>query len=136
MAGRAMPLLEEALVRLSMNGVPSDWNSVVVARCSERPKPSPSVNVRGLLEIELAGQRDIAVFGGGELVVEFEVGIEILPSVGRADISARARDERTLAPSASQMPFLFAVRNSCPTICATLPLLPHPPTARCGASST
>src|SRR5713226_6278495 len=45
-------------------------------------------------QIDLADKRDIAVGRGGELVVQLEVVGEVLPSVGRPDITARTMDER------------------------------------------
>src|SRR5260370_37323374 len=46
------------------------------------------------------------------------------------------RTNGTSAPKASHVLSLCAVRNSCPEIWATLAVLPHPPTFRCGDSST
>src|SRR5260370_33967037 len=45
-------------------------------------------------QIDLADKCDIAVGRGGELMVQLEVVGEVLPSVGRPDVTARTLDER------------------------------------------
>ena len=47
-----------------------------------------------LRQIDFSGQRDIAVRRRGELPIQLEILIQVLPSVGLADIAAGAPHER------------------------------------------
>ena len=87
MTARAMPLLEEAGTMLSER-----FRERLIQRrhCAIELAAEAEAQREGvaLAQIDLGGERDVAVECGGELIVHFEVGVKVLPSVGIADVSA------------------------------------------------
>ena len=87
MAARAIPLLEEAGAmhreRLGERLIQCRHGAIELAAESQAKRERVA-----LAQIDLGGERDIAVDRGGELIVHLEIGAEVLPSVSIADVSA------------------------------------------------
>ena len=67
------------------------------------------MNAVALAQIDLGGQRDVAVERGGELIIHLEVGVQVLPAVGVADVSARGPQKRRRR--SQRQPDAFLVRG-------------------------
>jgi hypothetical protein len=96
----------------------------------------PNGEVEAAAQVDFAGQCDVAVGRRGEVIGELEVAREILPAVGGADVAARAGDKRRGRRQGEPGAALVRGEKLAPGDRATLPLLPQPPTSRCGATST
>jgi hypothetical protein len=87
MARRATPLFEEAGAmrgeRIGERLIESSHGAIELAAEAEAKGERVA-----LAQIDLGGERDIAVERGGELIIHFEVGADVLPSVGISDVSA------------------------------------------------
>ena len=88
----------------------SDCRSLVIALCLVPPKATPSVQFEAASEIELGGERDIAIVRFGEFPIHFEVP-QVLPSITRTDVAdgatrkvrrAADREIHFLAPGVHQ----------------------------------
>ena len=87
MAARAIPLLEEARAmlgeRIGERLIQGGHGAIELAAEAEAERERVA-----LAQIDLGGQRDVAVERGGELIIHLEVGADVLPAVGAADVSA------------------------------------------------
>ena len=63
------------------------------------PNASP-MSLRLLREIDLPDYRDIAILGPFKVPIEFPMILQVLPTVGRADVPARGLGESRLVPIA------------------------------------
>src|SRR5208282_646645 len=93
MAARAIPLFQESI-------------AMHPERCTQRLKQGGDRAMKSAAEgeaereladgaqVDLAGQRNVAVRRRGELIVHPEILGQVLPAVGPAHVAARALDER------------------------------------------
>src|ERR1700722_16004487 len=93
MTARAMPLLEESSTmlreRLGQRLIQRRHGAIELAAEAEAKRERVA-----LAQIDLGGERDVAVECGGELIIHLEIGADVLPSVGIANVSARRPEKR------------------------------------------
>ena len=130
----ALPLLDEAGAVIGEGGAQGlgnrDQGVVEALAEGERQHKLPA-----LPEIDLAGQGDVAIRRqSNSQSIRNSWARSCQPSVVPTYPQERRRNG-TEAASTSQVPPLCAVSTSPQLVCTTFPLLPRPPTSRCGASN-